>query len=291
MPKRFKTIALVGKYENATPEESHLTDLADFLRQRGYVVLIAHNTANLLGIGDHATAGLIEIGERADLVIVLGGDGTILSIARALAGYTVPLLGVNQGRLGFLTDVSQDRMFDTLAKVLDGEFEEEDRLLLDTSIVRQEKTIFSACALNDVVVSKGASGRVIEFGVRIDGEFVYSQRSDGLVIATPTGSTAYALSAGGPILHPSLEAFVLVPICAHTLTARPIVVNSQAVVELELTHADDARVHFDGQRHCDIRMGDLVRITRAPSPVRLLHPRHYSYYRTLREKLYWGKKL
>lgn len=291
MPKRFKTIALVGKYENATPEESHLTDLADFLRQRGYVVLIAHNTANLLGIGDHATAGLIEIGERADLVIVLGGDGTILSIARALAGYTVPLLGVNQGRLGFLTDVSQDRMFDTLAEVLDGEFEEEDRLLLDTSIVRQEKTIFSACALNDVVVSKGASGRVIEFGVRIDGEFVYSQRSDGLVIATPTGSTAYALSAGGPILHPSLEAFVLVPICAHTLTARPIVVNSQAVVELELTHADDARVHFDGQRHCDIRMGDLVRITRAPSPVRLLHPRHYSYYRTLREKLYWGKKL
>jgi len=291
MPKRFKTIALVGKYENATPEESHLTDLADFLRQRGYVVLIAHNTANLLGIGDHATAGLIEIGERADLVIVLGGDGTILSIARALAGYTVPLLGVNQGRLGFLTDVSQDRMFDTLAEVLDGEFEEEDRLLLDTSIMRQEKTIFSACALNDVVVSKGASGRVIEFGVRIDGEFVYSQRSDGLVIATPTGSTAYALSAGGPILHPSLEAFVLVPICAHTLTARPIVVNSQAVVELELTHADDARVHFDGQRHCDIRMGDLVRITRAPSPVRLLHPRHYSYYRTLREKLYWGKKL
>ena len=291
MSKRFKTIALVGKYDTTSQEDHHLPQLADFLRQRGYVVLIAHNTANLLGMDDHATAGLIEIGERADLVIVLGWDGTILSIARALAGYPVPLLGINQGRLGFLTDVSQENMLDILNDVLEGEFVEEERLLLDTTILRQDKMFFSACALNDVVLSKGASGRLIEFGARIDGEFVYSQRSDGLVLATPTGSTAYALSAGGPILHPSIEGFVLVPICAHTLAARPIVVNSQSVVELELTHADDARVHFDGQRHCDIRMGDLVRITRAPSPVRLLHPRQYSYYRTLREKLYWGKKL
>ncbi|MDA8226012.1 MAG: NAD kinase [Betaproteobacteria bacterium] len=290
MCKPFKTIALVGKYDGAEMGGS-LPLLADFLRQQGYVVLIAHNTANLLDIGDHATAGLIEIGERADLVVVLGGDGTMLSIARALAGYPVPLLGVNQGRLGFLTDVPVEGMFDALGLILQGEFIEEDRLMLDTSILRQNKVIFSAYALNDVVVSKGSTGRLIEFGVRIDGEFVYGQRSDGLILATPTGSTAYALSAGGPILHPSLAAFVLVPISAHTLAARPIVVNSQAVVELELIHADDARVHFDGQRHCDIRIGDLVRITRSPSPVRLLHPLHYSYYRTLREKLYWGKKL
>ncbi len=290
MSRSFKTIALVGKHDSPEMGDS-LPRLADFLRHKGYNVLIADITANLLDVGDHDTATLNDIGTRADLVVVLGGDGTILSIARALAGFAVPLLGINQGRLGFLTDLPVENMFDNLSNVLGGAFIEEDRLLLNTTILRKGKVIFTACALNDVVVSKGSTGRLIEFGVCIDGEFVYSQRSDGLVVATPTGSTAYALSAGGPILHPSLEVFVLVPICAHTLAARPVVVNSHAEVELELIYADDARVHFDGQRNCEIRVGDLVRISRAPSPVKLLHPRHYSYYRTLREKLYWGKKL
>lgn len=290
MSQTFKTIALVGKYDS--PEMSAtLPQLADFLRERGYEVLIAHNTADQLGIVKHPTAEMTEIGERADLAVVLGGDGTMLSIARMLVGHDIPLVGINQGRLGFLTDVPAETMLENLAAILDGEFVAEKRLLLYTTILRQQQTIFSACAFNDVVVSKGSTGRLIEFEAIIDGEFVYSQRSDGLVIATPTGSTAYALSAGGPILHPTLEAFVMVPICAHTLAARPIVVNSHSVVELHLVYADDARVHFDGQRHCDIQIGDIVQITRAPKAIRLLHPKDYSYYRTLREKLYWGKKL
>lgn len=291
MATPFKTIALIGKYDSVEMGEAQ-PQLADYLKHRGYQVLIAASAnATTACFDQQANADLAEIGQRADLVIVLGGDGTILSIARALAGYGVPLLGVNQGRLGFLTDVPSDGMFEVLAHVLNGEFIEEDRLLLDTRVLRDQQEIFSGCALNDVVLSKGSTGRLIEFSARIDGEFVYSQRSDGLVVATPTGSTAYALSAGGPILHPSLEAFILVPICAHTLAARPLVVNSHAIVELQLMHADDARVHFDGQYHCDILIGDLVHITRAPVTVKLLHPLHYSYYRTLREKLYWGKKL
>ncbi len=290
MSKKFKTIALIGKYDSPEMGVS-LLQLADYLRELKYEVLIAHNTADQLGLLNQPTAELAEIGERADLAVVLGGDGTMLSIARMLAANDIPLVGINQGRLGFLTDVPADTMQADLAAILAGHYVAEQRLLLNTQIVRNGQTIFTACAFNDVVVSKGSLGRLIEFEAVIDGEFVYSQRSDGLVIATPTGSTAYALSAGGPILHPTLEAFVMVPICAHTLAARPIVVNSHSVVELELMHADDARVHFDGQRQFDIQIGDVVRINRAPKAICLLHPENYSYYRTLREKLYWGKKL
>lgn len=290
MSDLFKTIALVGKYD--CPEMSdNLPQLADFLREKGYEVLIAHNTADQLGQVNHPTAALTEIGKRADLAVVLGGDGTMLSIARMLVGNDIPLVGINQGRLGFLTDVPSESMREGLSSILNGEFVAEKRLLLNTNIIRHQQIIFTACALNDVVVSKGSTGRLIEFEAQIDGEFVYSQRSDGLVIATPTGSTAYALSAGGPILHPTLEAFVMVPICAHTLAARPIVVNSHSIVELHLVYADHAQVHFDGQRHCEIQMSDIVHVTREPKAIRLLHPKSYSYYRTLREKLYWGKKL
>lgn len=290
MPKQFKTIALIGKYDSPQMAGT-LPQLADYLQELGYEVLIAHNTADQLGLLNQSTAELTEIGERADLAVVLGGDGTMLSIARMLAAHDIPLVGVNQGRLGFLTDVPAETMQESLAAILAGNYVAEQRLLLNTQIIRGGEAIFNACAFNDVVVSKGGMGRLIEFEAVIDGEFVYSQRSDGLVIATPTGSTAYALSAGGPILHPTLEAFVMVPICAHTLAARPIVVNSHSVVELELMHADDARVHFDGQRQFDIQIGDIVRISRAPNVIRLLHPKDYSYYSTLREKLYWGKKL
>ncbi|MHB0990414.1 MAG: NAD kinase [Burkholderiales bacterium] len=290
MPDLFKTVALVGKYDS--PEMGdNLPKLADYLRSRGHNVLISHNTADQLDVVNHPTAALKEIGQLADLVIVVGGDGTMLSIARMLVGHKVPLVGVNQGRLGFLTDVPVETMCECLAEILAGEYVAEDRLLLNTSILRHGETIFIACAFNDVVVSKGSTGRLIEFDAKIDDEYVYSQRSDGLVIATPTGSTAYALSAGGPILHPSLEAFIMVPICPHTLSARPIVVNSHSVVELQLMYGGDARVHFDGQSHCDIKVGDIVRVTRSPDLIQLLHPKTYSYYRTLREKLYWGKKL
>jgi NAD+ kinase len=215
----------------------------------------------------------------------------MLNIARSMADYNLPLVGINQGRLGFLTDVSIDTMLDTIGEMLDGEFITEERLLLNGVILRKGQPVLDACAFNDVVVSKANTGRLIEFEVLIDGQFVYSQRSDGVVVATPTGSTAYALSAGGPILHPTLEAFALVPICPHTLSARPIAVNSNSTLQISLIHADDARVHFDGQRRFDLLVNDQVIIRRAPHSVRLLHPLGHSYYDTLRQKLHWGEKL
>lgn len=290
MPKSFHTIALVGKYDSPEIGDA-LLRLADFLRCSGHDVLIARNTADHIGSTGYPTAELAEIGSRADLAVVLGGDGTMLSIARMLVKDDIPLVGVNQGHLGFLTDVPVETMLECVASILDGEFIAEQRLLLNTDIVRDNQTIFSACAFNDVVISKASTGRLIEFEIFIDGDFVYRQRSDGLIIATPTGSTAYALSAGGPILHPTLEAFVLVPICAHTLSARPIAVNSRSAVELRLIEAGDARVYFDGQRHFDVQIGDQVMVSRAPGTIRLLHPKNYSYYNTLRQKLRWGTQL
>jgi NAD+ kinase len=290
MAQNFRTIALAGKYNSREVGES-LHRLAAFLRQRGHEVLVSVHTAEMLRIDDYPASTLTEISRRADLAIVLGGDGTMLNIARTLGGAGVPLVGVNQGRLGFLTDVSIDTMFDTLGEMLDGQYLLEERLLLDASVRRDGREELSAQAFNDVVIEKGSQGRLIEFEIYIDGQFVYSQRADGLVVATPTGSTAYALSAGGPLLHPSLEAVALVPICPHTLSARPIAVNSLSAIEVRLIHADDAGVHFDGQRHQDLRVGDKIVISRARKNVRLLHPLGHSYYDTLRQKLRWGEKL
>lgn len=286
----FKTAALVGKY-NSQEIGSALVRLARHLRQRGLDVLIASQTAQRTGIEGYATATLAEIGERADLVVVFGGDGTMLSISRHLAPYDVSIVGVNQGRLGFLTDVSVDTMMETLDEMLAGEFVVEDRFLLDAEIIRDGTRLNQARAFNDVVVSKGAAGRLIELEVFIDGQFVYSQRSDGLIIASPTGSTAYALSAGGPILHPTLEAITLVPICPHTLSNRPIAVNSHSQVEVLVIHADDCCVNLDGQQRMDLRVGDRVQVSGSLETVRLLHPKGHSYYDMLRQKLHWGEKL
>jgi NAD+ kinase len=234
---------------------------------------------------------LYALATDCDVVVVLGGDGTMLSIARTLAPYGSPLIGINQGRLGFLTDITADAMFDAVAEILSGQYVAESRILLNGQVRRNGETVFEGTAFNDVVVGKGITGRLIELEISINGEFVYSQRADGLVATTPTGTTAYALSAGGPIVHPTLEAIALVPICPHTLSARPIVVSGHSRIEITLTHADDGRAHFDGQLHFDLKSGDQVWITRASRSVTLLHPHAYSYYDTLREKLHWGKKL
>jgi len=290
MSQPFKTIALIGKYNS--PEISEpLLRLAHFLVERQYTVLVARQTAERIGTSIYSMANLSEIGELADVAVVMGGDGTMLNIARTLLTFDVPLIGINQGRLGFLTDVSIDTMFDTVVEMLNGEYSSEDRILLNAEIWRGGGKAFDACAFNDVVVGKGSTGRLIEIEVSIDGEFVNSQRADGLVVATPTGSTAYALSAGGPILHPTLEAIALVPICPHTLSSRPIAVNSHSAVEISIIYADDARVHFDGQRHFDLKVGDKVRVKRAKNTVHLLHPIGHSYYDMLRQKLHWGEKL
>lgn len=286
----FKTIALVGKY-NKVDAGGPIMRLAEFLRDKGYRVLLTIHTAERMNIPGYETARLVEVGDLADLAIVMGGDGTLLNVGRVLADSDVAVVGINQGRLGFLTDVSVDTMFDTMEEILAGEFVSETRFLLDVSVLRDGEQVSRARAFNDVAVSKGATGRLIETEVWIDGQFVYSQRSDGLVIATPTGSTAYALSAGGPILHPTLEAIVLVPICPHTLSNRPIAVNSRSDVEVLVIHADDANAHFDGQSRCDLRVGDRVRVRRCEHALLLLHPRGHSYYDMLRQKLHWGEKL
>jgi len=290
METNFKTIGIVGKYYGASAG-SAVHRLADYLAARGHTVLVAAHTAEVCQIRDLPTATLNEIGQTADLAVVMGGDGTLLNVARTLVDYHVPMIGINQGRLGFLADVSVDTMFSTLDEMLAGQYVAEDRILLTASVERHDDVLYATYAFNDVVVSKSTLGRLIEFEVYIDNQFVYSQRADGLVVATPTGSTAYALSAGGPILHPTLEAFVLTPICPHTLSARPIAVNSRSEIEVNLIHADDARVHFDGQQHADMQVGDRVVIHRAKNTVRLLHPEDHNYYDTLRQKLHWGEKL
>ncbi|MDD5363866.1 MAG: NAD kinase [Gallionellaceae bacterium] len=290
MPQIFKKIALVGKH-NSTSISGYMLRLANFLLQRGHEVVLTTYTAEFCHLTDLPCAPLMDIANDIDLAIVMGGDGTMLAIARSLVDFKVPLIGINQGRLGFLADVSVDTMLVTLDEMLAGQYVEEPRIMLDCSLERDGDLMFHMYAFNDAVVSKGAMGRLIEFEVYIDNKFVYSQRADGLVVASPTGSTAYALSAGGPILHPTLEAFVLAPICPHTLSARPIAVNSRSEIEVNLIHADDCRVHFDGQNHRDIMVGDRVVIQRARNAVRLLQPLDHNYYDTLRQKLRWGEKL
>lgn len=232
-----------------------------------------------------------DFGKKCDLVIVLGGDGTFLSVARVLAPFRVPVIGVNQGHLGFLTQVPREQMTQVLNGMLSGKYLPEERILLETSLVREGETVTTSLALNDVVLSRGGAGQMIEFEVFIDREFVYTQRSDGLIVSTPTGSTAYALAAGGPIMQASLRAFTLVPICPQSMTNRPIAVADTCEIEILITKSGDARVHFDGQSFFDVQNFDRIRIHRYRHPLRVLHPTDYQYYKTLRQKLHWGEQL
>ena len=288
MTPSFKTVALIGKYNSPEIAEP-LLRLARFLEGRGVTILLDRLTASHVGDNGYSVLALEELGKQADLAIVLGGDGTMLNIARTFAPYDVALVGVNQGRLGFLTDIALDTMFDTLTEILDGKYVTEERMLLATEVFGDGETKFQVLAFNDVFVGKGTKGSMIEFDVRIDGQFVYCLRSDGLVVATPTGSTAYALSAGGPILHPGLPVIALVPVCPHTLSNRPIAVSSDSVVEITLRDAPDAQAHFDNHSHYALREGDRLVVRRYPHTIRLLHPIGYSYYHMLREKLHWSE--
>lgn len=287
MKSPFQTIAIVGKYMNPEIREQILT-LARFLSDRNINILIEEATAQQSDIRSYTTVHINAIGAQADLAVVVGGDGTMLSVARALVDYRVPLVGINRGRFGFLTDLTSDSMLDGVSKILAGEFNTEQRILLAANIVREGKVISQGYAMNDVVVNKSGLSRLIELEVHIDGQFVHRQRSDGLILATPTGTTAYALSAGGPILHPTLDAIALVPICPHTLSNRPIAINSASKVEVTLVQAKDAGVHFDGQLQLSLLPGDKVQVQRAAKTVALLHPEGHSHYDMMREKLRWG---
>lgn len=289
MKKTFKTVALIGKY-NSPEIAAPLLKLAAFLKQRGVTVLIDKLTGTHIGQSPYPVHELGELGDKAELAIVMGGDGTMLNIARTLAPFDVALVGVNQGRLGFLTDISLDTMYQTIAAILDGQSVTEDRMLLEGKIMRGGDCVLDVLAFNDVVVSKGIEGNMVEIEVLIDGEFIYHQRSDGLIAATPTGSTAYALSAGGPIVHPSLRVISLTPVSPHTLSNRPIVVSSDCTIEIVIRSDSDARAHFDSHSHYALREGDRVLVKRYPHTISLLHPAGHSYYRMLREKLNWNRE-
>jgi len=267
----FRRIALIGKPRSAESESS-LQQLREFLRKRGCEVLPEGDT-------------------KADLAIVIGGDGTMLAAARDLVRHHVPLVGINQGRLGFMTDIGLHDMQSGIGAILDGKYAIEERSLLDAEITRAGKSMLRTIALNEAVIGKGSQGRLIEFELRVDGEFVYRLRADGIIVATPTGSTAYALSAQGPILHPTVPALTLVPLNPHTLSARPVSVSDRCVIEIVMVHSLDARAHFDGLALHDMAEGDRLILKRSADAVRFVHPPGYHYFATLREKLGWSEAM
>ena len=283
----FGRVALIGKLRSAEIAQS-LRELREMLEQRGCEVLIERETASDLGLRgvDYAA-----IGAEAKLAIVVGGDGTMLAAARNLVRHHVPLVGVNQGRVGFMTDIGHDDMRSGIGAILEGRYSIEERALLEAEIRRNNKSILQTIALNEAVVGKGSQGRLIEFNLLIDGEFVYTLRADGVIVATPTGSTAYAMSAQGPILHPAVPAFALVPLNPHTLSARPVSVSDRMMIEIVLVRALDARAHFDGFALADMQQGDRLLLKRSADAVRFVHPPGYSYFATLREKLRWSEVL
>ncbi len=289
MQPAFHRVALIGKQ---TPEIAQsLRALRDFLRQRGCEVMLERDTA--AGVGENGAAGCNavgydEIGRSADLAIVVGGDGTMLAAARNLAHHKVPLAGINQGRLGFMTDIALSEMSDSVGAILEGRHTVEERALIEAEILRGGKSLLRTVALNEAVVTKGSQARLIEFKLTIDGEYVYRLRADGVIVATPTGSTAYALSAQGPILQPTVRAFALVPLNPHVLSARPVSVSDSSVIEIELVRAVDARAHFDGFALTDLQDGDRLVLKRSADAIRFVHPPGYSYFTMLREKLRWS---
>ncbi|CUI05648.1 NAD kinase [Janthinobacterium sp. CG23_2] len=263
--------------------------LLAFLRGAGYRVLFESETAAHLGLAEVEAMSVSGIGAVACAVIVMGGDGTMLGIARQLAPFDVPLIGINLGRLGFMTDIPVERMIPVLGDILGGKARAEKRTLLEGRVLRGGAMIACGLAVNDVVVARGAGAGMVELKVAVDGNFMYNQRSDGLIIATPTGSTAYALSAGGPLLHPSLGGIVLVPIAPHALSNRPIVVPDSSEIVIEIVGGRDTSVNFDMQTFASLAHGDQIFISRSPNHITFLHPEGWSYYDTLREKLHWNE--
>jgi NAD+ kinase len=289
MQSTFRSVAIVGKYMDAIAlqqMQSDLTRLAHHLLSQGLHVCIEERTAQFVDDEGFELASLDDIGSKADLVVVMGGDGTMLSVGRALRDTGVPLIGINRGRLGFLTDLQTDHMLVEIDKILQGECQLESRMLLQSVVTRAGQAIEHTVALNDVVIK--SAFRLIELEVHVDGQFVSRQRSDGLILTTPTGTTAYGLSAGGPIMHPDLEAISIVPISPHTLSYRPITVPACSVIEVIVVNAADAQISYDGQGQYPLMVGDHVRIERAPQAIQLVHPKDYCYFDMLRNKLNWG---
>jgi NAD+ kinase len=290
MKPKFRHVALIGKY-HAQGSRSALEGIAQFLGAQGCEVAMEEDTANNAGITAYPILNVAQIGAQCDLGLVVGGDGTMLGIGRLLAQFGVPLVGINQGRLGFITDIAFEDYQTTLAPILKGHYDEDPRWMMQARVVRDGHCVFNATAMNDVVVNRGASAGMVELRVEIDGRFVANQRADGLIIASPTGSTAYSLSAGGPLLHPSIGGWILVPIAPHNLSNRPIVLSDQGEVAVEIVAGRDASANFDMQTLTSLLHGDRIIVRRSEHQVRFLHPVGWSYFDTLRKKLHWNEGL
>ena len=295
MKSLFRHVALIGKYQTVASGASGassrqaMEDIAQFLHAQGCEVVFEQDTAQNLSISGYPVLDVAALGAQCDLGLVVGGDGTMLGLGRQLAHSGLPLIGINQGRLGFITDIPFGNFASTLAPMLRGDYEEDLRSLMQGRVMRNGHCVFDALAMNDVVVNRGATSGMVELRVEVDGHFVANQRADGLIIATPTGSTAYALSAGGPMLHPSIPGWVLVPIAPHTLSNRPIVLANTMEIAIELVSGRDASANFDMQSLASLLHGDRIVVTRSNHQVRFLHPLGWSYFDTLRQKLHWNE--
>ena len=295
MTSRFHHVALIGKYQNAVSgttvcsSREIIQDIAQFLERQGCEVSLEAETAANTGLAHYNALNADAIGAQCDLGLVVGGDGTMLGIGRRLARYGTPLIGINQGRLGFVTDIPLGDYQSTLTPMLRGQYEEDTRPLMQAQVLREGECVFEALAMNDVVVARGATAAMVELRVEVDGHFVANQRADGLIVASPTGSTAYALSAGGPMLHPSVGGWVLVPIAPHTLSNRPIVLPDSTEIAIELVGGRDISANFDMQSLTSLLHGDRILVRRSAHCVRFLHPQGWNYFATLRKKLRWNE--
>jgi len=283
---KFRKVGLISKSDDLSVSEA-LNNVYQLLQQRGVEVFPDTSTRGL--IGGPVTVDLETIGNECDLAVVIGGDGTLLRTARALVDKNVPLVGVNRGRLGFLVDVSPDNLHE-LGEIIDGTYSHEDRLMLSCRLARKGNIVHESLAFNDMVMRTKNVLQILEFEISIDGSFVIAQRADGVIVASPSGSTAYALSSGGPIVNPSLSAMVVQPICPHTLSSRPLVVSCDSEISVHITERKKvfAQTVCDGQVYTDLENEDIIEVRKHKNTIRLLHPAKYDYHYLLREKLNWG---
>jgi NAD+ kinase len=292
MASVFSTIGLISRRDSPEVVDSVLA-VNDCLLRYGCTVVVEDSTARTLPGFKGEVASRPELGDRCDLIVVVGGDGSLLGVARDLARAGIPVLGINRGGLGFLADIPPEQIDARLPAVLEGSFSTEDHFLLDARVLQNGEVTGRSPALNDVVVHLGALSRMMEFSLWVDDQFVYEQRSDGLIVASPTGSTAYSLSAGGPIMHPSLDAIVIVPMFPHTLTSRPLVVRGQSEICIVMGDAGtaDAQMSCDSQVDFPLSAGAEVRIRKYQTPLRLIYPMDHNFYESCRSKLDWGTRL
>lgn len=290
MSKKFTTIGLIGRRGMQVVSDT-LTAVLDYLQARGLEVFVEEETAGSLKTQKFTHCARDQLAQQVDLLIVVGGDGSLINAAHSAVAHNTPVLGVNRGRLGFLTDIHPHDLEKKIGEVLNGDYQEERRFLLNTTIAFQQDKLEAGIALNEVVLMPGNVARMIEFSITIDDQFVCAQQADGLIVATPTGSTAYALSGGGPILYPQLEAIVLVPMFPHTLSARPIVVSAKShiVIHIDAHNTATPWLSCDGQARISVPIGANIRIQKNTKALRLIHPLDYNYFETLRTKLHWHK--